>query len=184
MGAWLGLVLLVAAVVAMGLALTRQFRSVTALQEQVDRLVRTLPQPQPVARPEQPRLFRALYDTAEQPIPEALRDPTLRLVVAAGVLAAVGLFLYRPATAPGPDPAQAAEVAAMRVAQDSLRKMVDGLRDSLRTTQLAAGVPVSRSVRTRAALPPRARNTRTTRVRDSSPTALPSLPTVPAPASP
>jgi hypothetical protein len=182
MSAWLGLLLLIAAIGLMLVALLRQARVVSNLHDEVDQLVRSLPRAGPTE--ERPRLFRALFTTAEQPVPASLSDPAQRLLAIAAVLAVVGTLLNRPAGASRPDPEQVAQLAAMQAAQDSLTAVVASLRDSVRTVQLAATARTpredARGVRTK---PTRRTPQPPARPARQGAPALPSLPTVAPPAA-
>jgi hypothetical protein len=172
MSAWLGLLLLVAAVGLMLMALLRQAEVVSDLQDKVEQLIRSVPRP--AATEDRPRLFRALYTTAEQSVPVALSDPARRLFALAAALAVVGVLLYRPTAASRPDPAQVAQLAALQAAQDSLTAVVASLRDSIRTERLAATTPAPRET------PPHRRTVPPGR---KAAPVLPSLPTVTPPAA-
>lgn len=179
---WLGLVMLVAAAILVLVASAQQARDAEQLREQVEQLARAVPPSGSAAATSpgaRPRMFGALYEPDEA-APGLLSAPVTRRVGLAAVLAMIGLVLNRPATRPLPDAAHEAELVALRARQDSLVLQVASLRDSIRTSQLAAAAPRTpvSAGRTGRTLPTR------NKPRSSAQASSPVIPALPAIAQP
>jgi hypothetical protein len=179
---WLGLVMLVAAAILVLLAFAQQARDAEQLREQVEHLAKAIP-PLPAASSAsegaRPRMFGALYQS-EEAAPGLLSAPLTRRIGVAAVLALIGLVLNRPASRTGLDAAHQADLAALRAQQDSLVQQVASLRDSIRTSQLAAAAPRTPPSAGRTGRTPPTRN----KPRPSAQASGPVIPALPAIAQP
>lgn len=131
----------VAAVAAFGAAFLQQADALSRLRQELDLIKNPPPPPapRPGGRASRP-MMAALYQEKESPVDALAGKPGMKPLVAAGVLALLGVtlmirFAAQAATSTGPSP----EVVALRAALDSTSARLTALGDSLGKLQAAPG---------------------------------------------
>lgn len=168
-----------AAVAAFGAAFLQQADALSRLRQELELIKNPPPPPapRPGGRASRP-MMAALYQEKDSPVDALADKPGMKPLVAAGVLALLGVtlmirFAAQAATNTGPSP----EVVALRAALDSTSARLTALGDSLGKLQAA---PVAAPAAAAAGTAPTVRRASSTRVaqRPAGSDAIPKAPEI------